>query len=205
MASLLLCLVCEFTERVWIGTGGAGRRDQIKICFTSAPAKCCIFRLNGRWSYVPSILATVRTRRNDPTAKEPPEDSPMCSKTRFTCSLIPAESARQGTPAIPHVAYGSVLLCPRLLKGIIFILRRGDIISNLLEMYINFVKSEYVTWTAGWLAGNQSWDHHWTQHISYPSDCSCVADSKCWQISWATHRRVSLAHCRSSAIRNPPT
>jgi hypothetical protein len=28
---------------------------------------------------------------------------------------------------------GGLVLCPRALKGIIFILRRGDIVSNLLE------------------------------------------------------------------------
>jgi hypothetical protein len=97
------------------------------------------------------------------------------------------------------------MLCPGLLKGIIFILRRGDIVSNLLETY-KFCKIRICYMNHG-LASRKP-------KLRSPLDAAhslgirrlqLFVDRKCWLISWTTQRQVSLAHYTLSAFRHLPT
>jgi hypothetical protein len=99
----------------------------------------------------------------------------------------------------------SRVLCPRFLKGVIFILRRGDIICNLLDIY-KFCKIG-IGYVNHRLASRKpelrlSLD---AAHSSGIRRQQLLGDSKRWQISWATQSQVSLAHDRPSAISNPLT
>jgi hypothetical protein len=95
----------------------------------------------------------------------------------------------------------SHILCPRSLMGMIFVLRRGDVMSISLEINCKFCKIEYIRWTTGWqLEVSVAADASHSLSVEY-----LVFIKKIAYESIERHRAKSCSHTRSLANRNLPT